>query len=105
MIRFKENLYLTKKTVKKSDKIIKDIENGKFISLVCLVTLSANTDDVFDIIPLFNLKIRSDIYDDIVVIGIAENNKAAIKMCAKLVEHYYMSDMSKNMREYFTDLD
>ena len=103
MIEYINELYLTDKTKNKIDKIKNDILNEKLISLVCIIILSECENDVFDIIPLNNLKFRKNLNDKLLVLGIAENKKAAIKLCAKMIEEYMMKKSDKSMREYFKD--
>ncbi|MDY5215956.1 MAG: hypothetical protein SPH91_02315 [Lachnospiraceae bacterium] len=103
MIEYINELYLTDKTKNKIDKIKNDILNEKLISLVCIIILSECESDVFDIIPLNNLKFRKNLNDKLLVLGIAENKKAAIKLCTKMIEEYMMKKSDKSMREYFKD--
>ena len=103
MIEYINELYLTDKTKNKIDKIKNDILNEKLISLVCIIILSECESDVFDIIPLNNLKFRKNLNDKLLVLGIAENKKAAITLCAKMIEEYMMKKSDKSMREYFKD--
>ena len=103
MIEYINELYLTDKKKNKIDKIKNDILNEKLISLVCIIILSECESDVFDIIPLNNLKFRKNLNDKLLVLGIAENKKAAIKLCAKMIEEYMMKKSDKSMREYFKD--
>ena len=103
IIEYINELYLTDKTKNKIDKIKNDILNEKLISLVCIIILSECESDVFDIIPLNNLKFRKNLNDKLLVLGIAENKKAAIKLCAKMIEEYMMKKSDKSMREYFKD--
>ena len=101
MIRYINDLFLTEKNVKKIDKIKQDIENKKYISMACFITLAKNQTDVFDIIPILNLKLKSNMYDDLLVVGIAENKKAAVRLCAEISMQYINTDTSLSMREYF----
>ena len=101
MITYIDNLFLTEKAEKKVDKIKKDIDEKRFISLACLITLSNNETDVFEILPVVNLKIKSSAYDNMTVIGIAENKKAAIRLCAHMSMVYLQSKADVSMREYF----
>lgn len=103
MIEYINELYLTDKTKNKIDKIKNDILNEKLISLVCIIILSECESDVFDIIPINILKFRKNLNDKLLVLGIAENKKAAIKLCAKMIEEYMMKKSDKSMREYFKD--
>lgn len=103
MISYINNLYLTEKTKKRLDRIIKDIADKKFLSLACIIVLSENEKDVFDIIPINNLKLRKDSISNILVLGIAENKKAAMRLCSSMIGEYLESGSGKNMRDYFKD--
>lgn len=103
MIEFINELYLTEKTKNKLDKIRDDILNEKWMSLTCIIILSECERDVFDIIPVNTLNIRKRFNERFVVLGIAENKKAALKLCSKMIEEYMMNKNYKSMREYFKD--
>lgn len=103
MIEFINELYLTEKTKNKLDKIKDDILNEKWMSLVCIIILSECERDVLDIIPVNTLNIRKRFNERFVVLGIAENKKAALKLCSKMIEEYMMNKNYKSMREYFKD--
>lgn len=97
------NLFLTEKTEKKIEKIKENIADGKFISPICLIVISQNDADVFDIIPLINLKNKSyrGLYEDMHVLGIAESKKAAISLCVNMTEQYFNKKSPLSMRDYF----
>lgn len=106
MIRYIEELFLTEKTAKKLDTIKTNIENKKWFSKVCLITLSNNENDVFDIIQLYNLKTAASVYEDIIVIGIVENKGKAVAICSEIVNQYINSSESErypSMRAYLVD--
>lgn len=106
MIKYINELILTEKTEKKIEKIKKDIEDGKWFSRICLVIMSENENDVFDIIQLYNLRTAASRYKDIVVLGIAENINAAIALSSGLIDEYINSEADKmydSMRAYITD--
>lgn len=104
MITFIDKPYLTDKISVKLEKVKKDILEEKLLSLACIITFSKNDSDVFDIIPINNLKLSKKYTEDILVIGIAENKKAAIKLCASLAEEYLKRSLDISMREYFEKL-
>lgn len=104
MLRFIDAPYLTSKTIKKIDRIKKNIEAGKYISPVCIVTFASCSEDVFDIIPIITFKTSKKLYSDLLVIGVAENKKAAVKMCASLSNEYMKSKSKLSMREYFYNI-
>lgn len=95
---------LTEKTVKKVDKIRNRINNEKFNSSICAITLSSNDSDVFDIVPLFNFNFKSKCNEEVIIVGFAENKKAALKMCARLATEYLKLDNKISMREYFKNI-
>lgn len=103
MIKFKDSLFLTNKTSKNVEKIKSDLVNGRFFTRACLITLALNEEDVFDIIPIINLKLKSHEFLDFTVIGLAENKREGIRLCAKLSTLYLESATDMSMREYFTN--
>lgn len=100
MITYINDLFLTEKTAKKINKIKYDFENKKFISRICIITISEG-DDVFDIIPVLNFRLNDLYKNDITVIGIAENRKAAVKLCAEMSALYLNNNSSVTMKEYY----
>ena len=103
MISYIDNLYLTEKTNKKLDKLKSDISSEKFLSLACIIVLSENEKDVFDIIPVNNLRFRSKHMGDLYVLGIAESRKAAMRLCSNMIDEYYQNNCNCCMRDYFKD--
>ena len=103
LIKYSDKIFLTDKVKKNIDKYRKDIEGRSYISRACLIRFAANEDDVFDIIPLINLKI-SEVYNDITVIGIAESRKAAINLCAEMTKMYLDENSDVSMRHYFESM-
>lgn len=104
MITVIEAPFLTKKTVKKVDRIKNKIKDGKYNSQVCAITLASNDVDVFDIVPLYSFKFKKNNEKDIVIVGLAENKKAAIKMCSRLAFEYLKVNQGCSMREYFENM-
>jgi len=94
---------LTDKVNKNLDKYKKYIDRRVLYSRTCLIKMSANTDDVFEIVPIINLKLGS-VYEDITVIGIAESRGAAIDLCAGMAKFYLESESDLSMRQFFTDM-
>lgn len=109
MIKYIDNLFLTEKASKKVNKIKEDIEKKKFTSLACIICISNNSSDVFDIIPVFMLKSIQKLYDsslstdadDICVLGIAESKRAAFRLCTEMSAYYINSKSELSMREFF----
>lgn len=104
MIKYIEKLYLTENTRKKLNKIKRDIRRKKFLSLVYIIILSENEVDAFDIIPIRMMKFRKKSDDEIVILGIAENKKAAIRLCSDMSLEYMDACSELSMREYFKSL-
>lgn len=97
-------MFLTDKVNNNLEKYKHDIERKSFISRACIIKFSANPDDVFDIVPVINLKLLNT-YDDMTVIGIAESRKAAINLCAEMTKMYLDENTDKiTMRKYFEDI-
>lgn len=104
MLKFIDAPFLTAKTVKRIDKIKNNIEKGKYLSPICLIVFATHKEDVFDIIPIINFKIPNYYNNELLVIGVAENKKAAIKLCASLSNEYIKSGSNLSMRDYFYNL-
>lgn len=104
MITIIDAPFLTEKTARKIDRIKTKIKDGKFNSSICAIAIASNDVDVFDIVPLFCFKFRKDIAYDIVIVGFAENKKAAIKMCSRLASEYLKDNTACSMRAYFEEM-
>lgn len=90
MLRYYKTLYLTGKTEKKIEKIKWKLAAGAGMVGVHLITLSANENDVFDIYPAFLFKQRYFRKRDYVIVGVAENKKAAMLLVQKIVGEIFI---------------
>lgn len=111
MITYIDDLFLTDKTKKHIERIKKSVNKESLISRACLICLSLSSNDVFDIIPVFDLRLSKYKDKDIYVLGVAENKNAAIDLCAVMAASYIQingfeindsdSVINNNMRSYF----
>lgn len=101
MIRFLEELYLTDNTKNKVDKLKVDIQNRAFLFSVSIIALSTSDSDVFDIIPAINLKTRIESYENLYIIGLAEDSTSAMQLCMDMTLEYLDLSLDISMREYF----
>lgn len=101
MYHFAENLFMT-------DKIKPDINRVKFrlysgigMLNLCLITFSANSEDIFDIYPVEYFKQKSLRKRDFYIAGIAEDKGAAMGLISEMiVKALEDKDDSLSIREY-----
>lgn len=101
MITYIDDLYLTEKSRQRETKIKQDISRKAFFSRACIITLSFNENDTLDIIPIINMRMRTEVYQDICILGIAESKKAAMKLCHEMIVEYISQNTDMSMRKYF----
>lgn len=109
MITYIDDLFLTDKTKKNIERIKKSVSKESILSRACLICLSLSPRDVFDIIPVFDLRLSKYKDKDIFVLGVAENKNAAIDLCAVMAASYIQINgceideavKTNNMRNYF----
>lgn len=104
MIVYREPLYLTSKTANRLRRIKVRLKLGAGMTGVSLITLSENKDDLFDIIPaaLFKQRYLRKRDHEYVVIGIAENKRAAYKLVKLIINDVYNKTGSyKNIKSSF----
>lgn len=104
MIKFSENLYTTKSTASAVNRIKLKLISGIGILHLYLITLSANGDDLFDIIPAAQFKVRKFRRMNHVIVGVADSKRAAFKMTEQMILDCEAKTGSfDNMRAYFED--
>ena len=89
MIRYLKPLYVTDKTTDKVKKLKNGIRTGTGMVGMYLITIAANENDVFDILPVMLFKQRSFRHRDIDVIGLAEDELAAYMLVKRIHEDYF----------------
>lgn len=85
MIKYSRNLYLTKQTEKKIDKIKWKLAAGAGMVGLQIITLAENETDLFDIYPVALFKQRYFRKRDYMIIGVAENKKAAVRLVERII--------------------
>lgn len=109
MITYIDDLFLTDKAKKNIERIKKSVTKESLLSRACLICLSLSPKDVFDIIPVYDLRLSKYKDKNIYVLGVAENKNAAIDLCAVMAASYIQIDGceideqvgNNNMRSYF----
>ena len=85
-MQWAENLYLTDKTAKKKDKIIRKANRGMGMVSIYLITLASNPENLFDIFHAAHLKQPAFYKQDLV---------------QRMVEDIYRKTGGFAVREYF----
>ena len=100
-MQWAENLYLTDKTAKKKDKIIRKANRGMGMVSIYLITLASNPENLFDIFHAAHLKQPTFYNQDLFVVGIAAGYEEALELVQRMVEDIYRKTGGFAVREYF----
>ena len=100
-MQWAENLYLTDKTAKKKDKIIRKANRGMGMVSIYLITLASNPENLFDIFHAAHLKQPAFDKQDLFVVGIASGYEEALELVQRMVEDIYRKTCGFAVREYF----
>lgn len=100
-MQWAENLYLTDKTAKKKDKIIRKANRGMGMVSIYLITLASNPENLFDIFHAAHLKQPAFYKQDLFVVGIAAGYEEALELVQRMVEDIYWKTGGFAVREYF----
>ena len=102
MVRFCKNPYISDGLEGKMGRIKWKVAAGIGLTGVYFISLSSNSNDVFDIYSGVMLKLRQMRKSDMVIIGIAHNAEDANMLVAKMIEDCVSNTGSiENMRRYF----
>ena len=89
MVSYVDRLYLTEETKKELSTIKMKLFTGAGMVGVYFILLSANKDEVFDIVPAAMFKQKKFRKMPHTVIGIAESWRAVLKLVKEIVEEHY----------------
>ena len=104
MIKYSDRLYLTENTRKNLATIKLKLFTGAGMVGIHFILLSANKEEVFDIVPAVMFKQRSFRKLPHIVIGIAESRRAAYKLVQEIIEEHLAAtgsyfELRKDMEE------
>ena len=100
-MQWAENLYLSDKTAKKRDKIIKKANRGIGMLSIYLITLASNPENLFDIFHAAHLKQPAFYKQDLYVVGIASGYEEALELVQRMIDDIYRKTGGFAVREYF----
>ena len=100
-MQWAENLYLSDKTAKKRDKIIKKANRGIGMLSIYLITLASNPENLFDIFHAAHLKQPAFYKQDLYVVGIASGYEEALELVQRMIDNIYRKTGGFAVREYF----
>jgi hypothetical protein len=100
-MQWAENLYLSEKTAKKRDKIIRKANRGVGMVSIYFITLASGEQNLFDIFHAAHLKQPAFYSRNPYVVGIASGYDEALEMLRQIVEDIYRETGSFRVREYF----
>ncbi len=100
-MRWAENLYLSEKTAKKKDKIVRMANRGIGMVSIYFIVLAANEKNLFEIFHGAYLKQPAFYRRDPFVVGIASGYEEALELLKQMVEDIYRETSGFLVREYF----
>ena len=100
-MQWAENLYLSDKTAKKRDKIIKKANRGIGMVSIYFITLASNPENLFDIFHAAHLKQPAFYKQDLYVVGIASGYEEALELVQRMIDDIYRKTGGFAVREYF----
>ena len=100
-MQWADNLYLTDKTAKKKDKIIRKANRGIGMVSIYLITLASNREYLFDIFHAAHLKQPAFYKQDLYVVGIASGYEEALELVQRMIDDIYRKTGGFAVREYF----
>ena len=100
-MQWAENLYLSDKTAKKKDKIIKKANRGVGMVSIYFITLASNRGNLFDIFHAAHLKQPAFYKQDLYVVGIASGYEEALELVQRMIDDIYRKTGGFAVREYF----
>ena len=100
-MQWAENLYLSDKTAKKKDKIIKKANRGVGMVSIYFITLASNRENLFDIFHAAHLKQPAFYKQDLYVVGIASGYEEALELVQRMIDDIYRKTGGFAVREYF----
>ncbi len=100
-MRWAKELYLSEKTAKKKDKIIRKANRGIGMVSIYFISLASNEQDLFDIFHAMHLKQPAFYSQNPFVVGIASGYEEALEMTRQMIEDIYRETGGFRVREYF----
>lgn len=100
-MRWAKELYLSERTAKKKDKIIRKANRGVGMVSIYFISLASNEENLFDIFHAAHLKQAAFYRQDPFVVGIASDYDEALEMARQMVEDIYRETGGFRVREYF----
>ena len=100
-MRWAKELYLSERTAKKKDKIIRKANRGVGMVSIYFISLASNEENLFDIFHAAYLKQAAFYRQDPFVVGIASDYDEALEMTRQMVEDIYRETGDFRVREYF----
>lgn len=102
-MRWAKALYLSEKTAKKKDKIIRKANRGIGMVSIYFISLASNERNLFDIFHAAHLKQPGFYGQNPFIVGIASGYEEALELTQRMVEDIYRETGGFRLREYFED--
>ena len=101
MVIWSEKLYIGEQAGKKEKKLKKDIEKGKLVTGIFLITKPSNEKNLFDILPTTELLFPYYKKRELLVYGLAKGKEEAKNLLLSMLEDIYQETGGLYCKEYF----
>lgn len=102
MIVWNSRLYIGSSIKKKQLRVMKKLEEGKFLKGIYCITLAENEENLFDIIDAMEFVYPHYKSISIHIVGIAGSSDEAEELLKTIVEDVYRETGELAIRKYFT---
>ena len=99
-MQFMGSLYVGESIAASEYKIVEKVHKGKVVPNLFLIVLSANPDNMLDIIPEMEVTQKYYPKDRLQVVGIASGKKEAIKLVQIIIEESIRETGTADVREF-----
>ncbi len=100
-MQWAENLYMSEKTAKKKDRIIRKANRGIGMVSIYFIALASSEQNLFDIFHAAHLKQPAFYRQNPYVVGIASGYDEALEMLRCIVDDIYRETGAFEVRKYF----
>lgn len=102
-MKFLQGLYLGEKLIPKEDQIVKKIMTEKNVPNLYLITMTSHPDHMLDVIPEWEILQKGYPKENLRIVGMAENKKAAFKLVQNIVEDSITVTGNADVRAYLEE--
>lgn len=99
-MQFMGSLYVGESIASAEYKIVEKVHKGKAVSNLYLITLSANSDNMLDIIPEKDIRQKHYPKDRLKIVGIADGKNEAFGLVQMMIQESLLETGSADVRPF-----